>query len=328
MTACRTGADEVHDLVGLGEPLVVMIPDRPGPLRSVPRFERGLAGAECNVLLGVARLGATCGLISRVGGDEFGSFVIETLRAGGVDASRVARDDERPTGLYFKELSALGAPPRVAYYRATSPSTLLAPQDIDVTYLTSASVFVTTGITALLSDSAYEAVHHALEQASRAGVTTVFDPNLRPTLWGSARAAELLPPLLEHVDIYLGGDAETSVLVGEQRSLRDLAIAVQSRGPREVVLKRGPLGVAALGSDGAWLEEPPFRDGCKDSVGAGDAFNAGYLFLRQRGAALAQALRAGSICGSAVCAGGGDFETFPRPDELAGLLGDDAADVV
>ena len=326
--ASRTVSEAMHDVVALGEPLVVMIPDRPGPLRSVPRFERGLAGAECNALLGVARLGGSSGLIARVGSDEFGSFVVETLRGGGVDASQVARDDERATGVYFKERSALGDRPEVLYYRATSPATALEPSDVDLDYLSSASAFITTGITALLSASAYETVRHALEHASDAGVTTVFDPNLRPTLWGESRAAELLLPLLEHVEIYLGGESETSALFGEQGSLQGLALAVQALGPREVVLKRGRLGVAALGSDGEWLEEPPFRDGCRDSVGAGDAFNAGYLFVRQRGATLAQALRAGSICGSAVCSGHGDFETFPRPQELAAFLGDDAAHLV
>src|SRR3954465_5867165 len=97
------------DVVALGEPLVVMVPDRPGPLRTVPAFEPSLAGAEANVLRGMARLGARCGLITRLGDDGFGIYSCETLRAAGIDISRCTLDPGRPTGIYFKELSALGS---------------------------------------------------------------------------------------------------------------------------------------------------------------------------------------------------------------------------
>ncbi|MEA2331453.1 MAG: 2-dehydro-3-deoxygluconokinase [Thermoleophilaceae bacterium] len=312
------------DIVGLGEPLVVLLPDRPGPLRSVPRFERALAGAECNTLLGMARLGGRCGLVSRVSDDELGSFVLETLRAGQVDVTHVRRDPDRTTGLYFKEVSALGADAKPLYYRGGSAAAALGPDDVEREYIQGARVFITTGITALLSESAHEAAAQALRLARGAGARVVFDPNLRPRLWGTDRAAELLLPLLGEVDVYLGGEHETRALVGPQPSLRDLALAVQALGPREVVIKRGKDGAASL-TDDAWAEQAPHRDWCRDSVGAGDAFNGGYLFARESGCESDVAMGVGSICASAVCSSPGDFETFPRMEDLRPLLDGDVA---
>jgi 2-dehydro-3-deoxygluconokinase len=86
-----------------------------------------------------------------------------------------------------------------------------------------------------------------------------------------------------------------------------------------VVLKQGKDGAGALTSEG-WFEQPPFRDACAESMGAGDAFNVGYLFLRRSGSSTGEALRGAAICAAAVCSSRGDFETFPRPEDLAPLM--------
>ncbi|TFV81173.1 sugar kinase [Blastococcus sp. CT_GayMR20] len=313
------GTPPIHDLVALGEPLVVFLPDRPGPLRGVPRFERGMAGAECNVLLGMSRLGASCGLISRVGADEFGAFVLETLRAGSVDVSRVVVDADQPTGLYFKEITPITGQARPVYYRRGSAASALDVDAVDEEYVRNARAFLSTGIAALLSESAYRAVSRALDVAREAGVITVFDPNLREGLWGSPRAVELLQPLVAKADIYLGGEWETRRLLGydDRVPYRQLATDVAALGPHEVVLKRGELGSLVRDANGDVFECPALPVTFKDAVGAGDAFNAGYLRARQQGESVQSALHNGAVCGGAVCTGSGDFETFPRESDLA-----------
>jgi len=311
------------DLIALGEPLVVMLPDRSGPLRAVPRFERGIAGAECNVLLGMARLGGRGGLITRVGSDEFGHFVVETLRAVGIDTSRVEMDRRRPTGLYFREIAALNHS-RPIYYRAGSAAAALSVDQIEVAYLVRARAFLTTGITALLSASAHDAVCAALMAAHEHGLTTYFDPNLRNGLWGSARARQLIRPLLRYVDVFLGGEDEAALLTGRNGSPEKLATAVTRLGPREVVIKRGSAGAHGFDGDTSH-SQAALPTVFKDAVGAGDGFNAGYITFRQRGAALEEALRAGAICGASVCSSIGDFESFPRTDDLSVLMSDASA---
>ena len=307
------------DLVGVGEPLVAFLPDRIGPLRAVPTFERAMAGAECNVLIGATRLGLRCALASRVGDDEFGAYVTETLRGTGVDVSHVAVDPDAPTGIYFRERSALGHGSKPVYYRTGSAASRIRPGDDWLTLTEHCALFLTTGITALLSQSAHDAVGEALTRARRAEATIVFDPNLRKGLWGSDRAAELLVPLLQYVDVYIGGEEETRVLLKTSAEDVELAARVAENGPSEVVIKRAQLGaVAVIG--GAAHSQPPYPTGLTDAIGAGDAFAAGYLAVRTRRGSTAEALRAGAVCGAAVCAGGGDWETFPRLEELQRTL--------
>src|SRR3954453_2644233 len=124
----------------------------------------------------------------------------------------------------------------------------LSPEDVDTEYLSRSRALLVTGIAALLSETTYEAVGHALRAARAAGVSTLFDPNLRSGLWGSDRARELLTPLLSSVDVFLGGEGEARFLVDGDSSwtLPELAEKVAAAGPREVVLKRGSHGAAML----------------------------------------------------------------------------------
>ena len=132
-----------------------------------------------------------------------------------------------------------------------------------------------TGITAMLGEGPQRAAITLLE---RARGLRVVDPNLRRGLWGSDRARELVLPLVERADLLLGGEHELAELVGGPGG-RALAERCRDLGPREVVLKRGAGGAAALTTE-AWVEHRPSPRPDVDPVGAGDAFNAGYLAAR------------------------------------------------
>jgi len=105
------------DVVSLGEVMIQLNALTPGPLRSVYLFEKRVAGTEANVMVGLARLGYRTGLITRVGDDEFGIAVKNTLRGEGVDVSRVKLDPEGYTGAYFVQVVAVKLGGRGAYAR-------------------------------------------------------------------------------------------------------------------------------------------------------------------------------------------------------------------
>jgi len=77
------------DVVTLGEVMVQLNPITTGPLRHVTYFEKHAAGSEANFAIGVVRLGFKAGLITRVGNDEFGKYILSVLRGEGVDTSLV-----------------------------------------------------------------------------------------------------------------------------------------------------------------------------------------------------------------------------------------------
>ena len=254
-------------------------------------------GAESNTCVALARLGFGAAWVSRLGTDDAGDQVLEALRACGVDLRWVRRDPERPTGWMFRETS--GALP--VYERAGSAASALEPSDLEGVPVEQASAVLVTGITAMLGQGPQRAAITLLERAEGLGVV---DPNLRRGLWGSDRARELVLPLVERADLLLGGEHELAELVGGPGG-RALAERCRELGPREVVLKRGAGGAAALTSQ-AWFEHLPTPRPDLDPVGAGDAFNAGYLAARLSGASVEGALERGARSGAEVASTIGD----------------------
>ena len=116
---------------------------------------------------------------------------------------------------------------------------------------------------------------------------------------------------MERSDLLLGGEHELAELVGGP-SGRALAERCRELGPREVVLKRGAGGAGALISE-AWVEHRPSPRFDVDPVGAGDAFNAGYLAARLSGASVEEALEQGARSGAVVASTVGDTGSFGEP---------------
>ncbi|WP_456008768.1 PfkB family carbohydrate kinase [Clostridium butyricum] len=97
------------DVVTFGESMIVFSPKSHGPLRHVHTFEKTIGGAESNVATALSKLNHTVGWFSKLSNDEFGRDVISSIRAEGVDTSRVILDENNNTGLIFKDLESMGA---------------------------------------------------------------------------------------------------------------------------------------------------------------------------------------------------------------------------
>jgi 2-dehydro-3-deoxygluconokinase len=289
------------DVIAIGETMLSLIA-LDGPLATATRFLATHGGAESNVCVGLARSGIGAAWVSRLGTDAPGDRIVGALERDGIDLRWVRRDGDRPTGLMLRD--TVGG---VRYYRSSSAASALSPEDLDSVPVEQARAVLVTGVTALIGSGPREA---AIRLLDRARGLRVFDPNLRPGLWGSERARELVLPLVERCQLLLAGEMELRTLIGEVR-LEDLARRCQELGPREVVIKRGAAGVAALDGNGTWHDHAPSPTPDVDPVGAGDAFNAGYLSARLQEEPVEVALRKGAACGAAVASSIGDVDGFP-----------------
>ena len=298
----------VPEVIALGETMLSLIAVAV-PLAEASELRVTHGGAESNTCVGLARLGVRAAWVSRLGQDEAGDRIASDLAREGVDLRWLRRDPERPTGLMLRETS--GGPAR--YERAGSAASALSASDLDGVPIPDAAAVITTGITAMLGEGPHEAAVALLERAR--GLRMV-DPNLRLGLWGSNRAGELVRPLLERADLVLGGEVELAALVGG--SGREVAERCRDLGPKEVVLKLGAEGAATFDEDGRWLEVRPPPSAEVDPVGAGDAFDAGYLAARLQGAPIEDALRHGARCGAGVAGAVGDTAGFPTLAEIEG----------
>lgn len=306
------------DVVTIGESMVLLTPNRMGPLRYAQIFTKQLGGAESNVSIGLSRLGKKVGWISKVGTDEFGEYVINTIRGEGVDTSAVIRDPNALTGLYIKEKRTPDNF-QVYYYRKGSAASRLKADDLDESYISQAKILHLTGITPALSASCLDAVICAYDIAERHNMIVSFDPNIRTKLWSIEEARPVLQNLISRSDIVLPGIDEGRVLYNESNPER-IASAILETGPKVCVVKLGERGAYFAVKDGIKGHVNGLRfEKVVDPVGAGDGFAAGLLAGYLEGKSWHESVLMGNKVGGLVTQYEGDMEGLPTKDELVNL---------
>ncbi|MFH9489664.1 sugar kinase [Streptomyces halstedii] len=313
MTARRTGGG---GLVTFGESMGRISADQIGLLDTSRTFTVSVGGAESNVAVAAARLGADVTWAGRLGRDTVGDLVERRLRTEGV-RRRITRDDGFTGLMVCSRRTNAGV--RVDYHRAGSAGSRLTPEDVGEDLIRQADVLHATGITPALGPTARTTTSWALRTAREAGVTVSLDVNYRAKLWSPREAAPALRELVTQADIVFAGPEEAALVLGTQdayaREPLEAARALVALGPHTAVVKDGPRGCVAMIDGQAYVREAvPVRT--VDPVGAGDAFVAGYLVEllagRDAGARLTTATRTGAYAVTVP----GDCEGLPFRHEL------------
>jgi 2-dehydro-3-deoxygluconokinase len=297
-----------NQVVTIGETMALFRTREIGSLRHAYELALGIGGAESNVAIGLQRLGVGTAWLGRVGADPLGERIVRELRGEGLAVRHIVDADAR-TGLMVKERPTT-ASTAVYYYRSGSAGSRLMPDDLPPRWIEEASLLHVSGITALISDSARACISAAVDRARAAGVLVSFDINYRSSLAPASVAGPLLRPIAERADIVFGGQEELDLLDLDPDPAVAAALLIQA-GCREVVLKRGADGAAVYLGD-AVVEAPGFVIDVVDTVGAGDAFVAGYLSGMLQGLDIADRLRRANACGALLCMSPGDWEASPR----------------
>ena len=302
-------------VVTLGENMGLFRANSVGSITHVSEFALATGGAEGNVAIALARLGTPVRWLGRVGDDPIGRRVLRELRAEGVEVVGIV-DPNAATGLMVKEQRTADAT-RVLYYRAGSAGSRLSTEDLPAAGIPNASLLHVTGITPALSASARGAVFEGVAAASSAGIPVSFDINHRASLWHED-PAPVYRQLAEKSDLVFAGDDEARILFPDQESPLALAHAISDLGPRQVVIKLGAAGCVAV-IDGAEYRREAIAVQTVDTVGAGDAFVAGYLAELLADLPVDARLTTAVTVGAFACLNSGDWEGFPTRDEL-GIL--------
>lgn len=306
------------DLVTFGETMVSMTPTELGALRYVGGFRAKIAGAESNVAIGAARLGLRAKFVTALGDDSLGRLVYGELLREGVDCADVRWDAAHRTGVMFKERLA----PRetnVWYYRENSAASHMTPDILPDGLLRGTRILHLTGVTMALGWSCREAVFDAAQRARAAGVTVVFDPNIRLRLWSAEAARESILALLPDVDVLLPGVDECALLFGED-TLEGYAARIRSYGVRCGAIKLGRHGCAVFGENGLETLPPYPFDDVVETVGAGDAFAAGFIAGLAEGRTLAECGAMANCMGAMATKSADDYQSLPTRRELDVLL--------
>ncbi|MDR7544153.1 MAG: sugar kinase [Armatimonadota bacterium] len=316
------------DIVAVGEPMAEFAATERGRLSTVTGFRRGWGGDTSNFVVAAARLGASSGYITRLGGDEFGRSFLDLWQREGVDASQVIVEPEGFTAVYFIALDEQGRH-SFTYYRAHSAASRLGPSDLDRDYLASACIVHTSGITQAISASACEAALVALRLAREGRITTSYDANVRPRLMAPDALRRTVLDTFTLADVVFLSTEDAGHLFGETAG-EEVVSRILRLGPRIVVLRQGPLGCLVGTADGLRVTVPGWRVAAVDATGAGDAFNAAFLIRWLEGAPLEQAARFANAVGALVTTGLGAVAPIPRRPEVEAFMareasGDEAA---
>lgn len=307
------------DVVTIGDGMITFDPASKGPLRFVNTFERKIGGAELNVMLGCARLGLQAGWISRLGKDEFGRHIVNTVRGEGVDISEVHLMDGYATSLNFKEVQESGEG-RTFYYRVPSPTETLTPELLPFNYIRQAKVLHMTGVFCAILEQNREITFRALECAKENGVTVSFDPNIRLRLWSKEQARETILTYLPFVDHLLVSKEELELLF-DTKDEQEILTQLGRFDFKEVVMKDGQNGAFAL-VGGKWLHVPGVKVAkVVDTVGAGDGFDSGYLYGLLQEWPLEERLVFANAIGAMVVQVNGDNEGLPYLEDVESFLG-------
>ena len=301
-------------LVTIGETMALLTAQHPGPLAHVSSMGLGIGGSESNVAIGVQRLGGTAVWCGRTGADSLGQLVRREIRAEGVTV-RSIEDPSAPTGLMLKERRTM-ATQKVSYYRAGSAGSKLTPEDLDSSLISGAAVLHVSGITPALSATAATTIREAIEIARSQGVTVSFDLNYRANLWTTDDARRSYQELIPLTDIVFAGDEEAVIATGPAHEPTELAQRLADLGPSQAIIKLGSKGAVASIDDKIY-HQPAVAIEAVDTVGAGDAFVAGYLADLMAGKAPSDRLELAAKTGAFACLAYGDWEGLPTRPELA-----------
>ena len=290
--------------------LVVRTPRMPQPGETVlgSQFMASPGGKGANQAVAVARLGARCKLIGRVGQDAFGQQLVSSMTAEGVDCTDVMVSTDAPTGVAMIIVDSKGENSIVV---ASGANHTVTPDDL----FARESAFSKSQIVLLQLELPLPTVRAAIDLARRNGCKVILDPAPAP--------AKMCPELCQ-VDILTPNNTEAEAITGlgsgEEKGDKMIASALIERGARNVVLKLGPRGCLVVMSDGHFYTVPPYKVDVVDTTAAGDAFTAALAVAVARGDKMHDAARFANAAGSLACTRLGAQPAMPKSDEVKALM--------
>ena len=329
-TRFATGRD--LDLICLGRLGVDLYAQQVGArLEDVSSFAKYLGGSSANIAFGTARLGLRSAMLSRVGDDHMGRFLLESLTREGCDVSAVKVDAQRLTALVLLGLKDRETFPLV-FYRENCADMALRADDIDPAFIGTSKALLITG-THFSTEGVYQASLKALEYAEQHNVRRVLDIDYRPVLWGLAGKADgetrfvanetvsaHVQSILPRFDLIVGTEEEFLIAGGGTDLLAALR-KVRSLTAAALVVKLGPQGCTVIhGPIPARLEDGAIYPGVRVEVlnvlGAGDAFMSGFLSGWLEDATDERCCQLANACGALVVSRHACAPAMPTRAEL------------
>lgn len=311
------------DIISVGEMLVDFI-----PCGENLTYKANPGGAPANVIISVSRNGLESGFIGKLGNDDFGRLLADTLKKDKVNILCPEFTDEAVTTLAFVTLAEDGER-SFTFVRKPGADLLLSEEDIRYEDIASAKL-INAGSVGMSGNPSADAIVYAIKTAHELGKITAFDINYRDKIWSMEACMEQVKRVLPYVDLLKISDEETDFVGGED----NIPAFMQEYGIKVVILTLGSAGAKYYCRllDNSVSEKcvPGRKVKAVDATGAGDAFWGGFLSkLIIEGVnnigdinefVLEKALRYGNISGSICVQRPGGIPAIPFREEIEELM--------
>lgn len=307
------------------------------PFVDITSFAAYVGGSPTNISVGGRRLGLKTAIVTGLGVDPVGDFILNFLNKEGVETKFSQRKPGHRTSAVVLGIEPPNKFPLV-YYRDNCADIELTIDDVLAAPVADSKVFQFAG-TNLSKEPSRSATMFGAELAKQVGTDVVFDLDFRPDQWHDPRAFGVVcRSVLPNVDIVIGTNDEinaamlkdtsqmslTHSQVSDTKVAGDTYSAIRtllSLGPKVVVEKVGALGSRIhLADQSEPVEAPGYPVKVYNILGAGDAFGAGFIYGYVNGWDLRKAARLGNACGAIVVMAHGCANFMPTFDEVMAFV--------
>ena len=330
-------AERSFDVLAMGRSSIDLYANDVGaPFQEIKTFAAYVGGCPTNVSVGTRRLGLRSALLTAVGNDPVGDFVLNFLEREGVATDFIPRKAGRRTSAVILGIEPPDKFPLV-FYRDNCADIELTVDDVLAAPVAESRVLLITG-TGLSREPSRGATIFAAERARDCGTKVFLDLDFRPDQWHDARAFGVtVRSVLRLADVVVGTADE--VKAGALREDFSVAVehsqvsgarvsgdvlkgveAILGAGPEALALKRGGEGTTVYLQGGERVEAATFPVEVQNVLGAGDAFASGFLYGHLKGWDWRRAARMGNACGAIVVTRHGCANFMPYEQEALAFV--------
>jgi 5-dehydro-2-deoxygluconokinase len=333
--------NRAYDVIAMGRSSIDLYSNDIGaPFVEITSFAAYVGGCPTNISVGTRRLGLRSALLTAVGDDQVGNFILHFLQREGVETTFIPRKPGRRSSAVVLGIEPPDRFP-LTYYRENAADLALNIDDVLATPIAASRVLLISG-TDFSKEPSRSATLFAAEIAHEAGTTVALDIDFRPDQWDDPRAFGVtLRSVLRLVDIVIGTEdeinaamltnpAQISLTHSQVSDARvsgniDAAIAtVLELGPRVLAQKRGADGsrIHVVSDDGSTsqIDVPGFPVEVQNILGAGDAFASGLLCGFVKGWDWYRAARLANACGAILVTKHGCANFMATYDEVTTFI--------
>jgi 5-dehydro-2-deoxygluconokinase len=330
-------SDRSYDILAMGRSSIDLYANEIGaPFVEIKSFAAYVGGCPTNISVGARRLGLRSVLLTALGEDPVGDFVLSFLEKEGVVTSFIPRKPGKRTSAVILGIEPPDKFPLV-YYRDNCADIELTVDDVLAAPVAESRAVLISG-TGLSQEPSRSATLFAAEQAKANDATVFLDLDFRPDQWHDARAYGLtIRAAMRLVDVVIGTadevkaaalEAESNVSVEHSQvsgarvggDVMKAIDAVLAAGPSTLVMKRGGEATTVYLRDGNVIEAAPFPVEVHNVLGAGDAFAGGLIYGYLKGWDWHRAARMGNACGAIVVTRHGCANFMPFEQEALSFI--------